>query len=237
MKTNNPIFKKSVRAIPTDTTGIMTVQGAINKTGILTLILIATAVIAWNNTLVKVIPSFLIPCAIFGFGLGIYTIFNPRYSPVCAPIYAALEGAVLGSISAIYEMQYSGIVSKAVMITFGILIAMIIVYKLKIIKVTNQFYRSVVAATGGVCLIYIADILLSFFGVSLPYLHEGGWAGILISLVIIGIASMNLILDFHNIELMAENRAPKFMEWYGAFGIMVTLIWLYLEVLRLLSKK
>jgi len=237
MKTNNPIFKKSVRAVLTDTAGIMTIQGALNKTGILTLILIVTAVIAWNNTLVKIVPSFLIPCALFGFGLGVYIIFNPKHSPLCAPIYAALEGAVLGSISAIYEMQSSGIILKAVMITLSILLTMLIIYRLKIIKVTDQFYRGIVAATGGVCLIYIADILLNFFGVNIPYLHEGGWPGILISLVIIGIASMNLILDFHNIELMAEKRVSKYMEWYGAFGIIVTLIWLYLEVLRLLNKK
>jgi uncharacterized YccA/Bax inhibitor family protein len=153
-----------------------------------------------------------------------------------APIYAALEGLALGGISAVFESRYPGIVSQAVFLTFGTLAALLIAYRSGWIKATENFKLGVVAATGGIFFVYLISFVLSFFGVSIPLIHGSGVFGILFSLFVVVIAALNLVLDFDFIEQGAEQGAPKYMEWFAAFGLMVTLIWLYLEILRLLSK-
>ena len=238
MKLTNPVFSKKRMCGVYNVSNAMSVQGAVNKTGILTAVLFLAAGWMWYNQPVGTISGYVIGAAIAGFVIALVTVFNPRISPFTSIIYAALEGITLGGISAFSELTHPGIVTKAVTITFCILFSMLLIYKFQIIRVTSQFYSGVVAATGGICLMYLFNLVIGFWGVQIPYLHEGGgWFGILISLAIIVIASLNLILDFHNIEEMAEHRAPKYMEWYGAFGIMITMVWLYLEVLKLLKRK
>ena len=228
---SNPLLSdKKMRSLTSGMSTTMTIQGAINKTGILTIILLLTAGWTWNHTPAGTLPP-LIWIALFGgLGIGLAIIFNPHMAPLLAPVYAIAEGIVLGMISSFYEAKWNGIVSEAVLITLGILIAMLLIYKLRIIKVTKGFIRGVTAATFGVLLIYIVSMFIP-----LPILHDGGWKGILLSLVIIGIASMNLIIDFHQVEFFAERGAPKYIEWYCGFSILVTLVWLYLEILRLLA--
>jgi uncharacterized YccA/Bax inhibitor family protein len=183
-----------------------------------------------------VVMPFLLGGAIGGFIVAMVTIFKKTWAPVTVPIYALLEGLFLGAISAMFEQMYPGIVIQAVGLTFGTLFALLFAYKSGLIKATENFKLGVVAATGAVALIYMASIVLSFFGTSIPYIHESGTIGILFSLAVVVIAALNLVLDFDFIETGAERGAPKYMEWYGAFGLLVTLIWLYLEMLRLLSK-
>ena len=153
-----------------------------------------------------------------------------------APAYAILEGFVLGGVSAIFESQYPGIVVQAVSLTLFILLSLLFAYKSRLIKVTDNFRLGVVAATGGIALVYFASFVLGFFGIHIPMIHSNGLFGIGFSIFVVIIASMNLVLDFDFIEKGAASGAPKFMEWYAAFGLMVTLIWLYLEILRLLAK-
>jgi len=164
------------------------------------------------------------------------TVFKKEWSPVTAPVYAVLEGFALGGISAILEARYEGIVIQAVALTFGTAGCLLIAYKSGIIKATENFKLGVFAATGAIGLIYLIGWIMSFFGTSIPAIHENGLIGIGFSLVVVTVAALNLVLDFDFIEKGAEHGAPKFMEWYAAFGLMVTLIWLYLEILRLLSK-
>jgi uncharacterized YccA/Bax inhibitor family protein len=155
---------------------------------------------------------------------------------VTAPVYAVLEGLFLGGISAFYEAQFQGIVIQAVGLTFGTLAALLLAYKSGMIRATENFKLGVAAATGGIMLVYLVSLGMSFFGMRMPYLHESGPLGIGISVFIVVIAALNLVLDFDFIEQGAAQGAPKYMEWYAAFGLLVTLIWLYLEILRLLSK-
>ncbi|HST45904.1 MAG TPA: Bax inhibitor-1/YccA family protein, partial [Luteimonas sp.] len=158
------------------------------------------------------------------------------WAPVTAPMYALVEGFFLGAISAMYNHMYNGIVLQAVMLTMGTLFALLFAYRSGLIKATENFKLGVVAATGGIALVYLATIVLGMFNINIPLIHESGLVGIGFSLVVIVIAALNLVLDFDFIETGAEQNAPKYMEWYGAFGLMVTLVWLYLEFLRLLSK-
>jgi uncharacterized YccA/Bax inhibitor family protein len=171
-----------------------------------------------------------------GLVTALVTVFKKTWSPVTAPLYAVLEGFALGGISVMLESVYPGIVIQAVALTFGTAGCLLIAYKSGVIKVTENFKLGVFAATGGIALIYIATAVLGFFGIQIPYIHENGLIGIGFSLVVVVIAALNLVLDFDFIEKGAEHGAPKFMEWYAAFGLMVTLIWLYIEILRLLAK-
>lgn len=222
--------------------GTMSLNGTVNKTGLLLLLTVLTAAFAWSKTMTatgEVAPGammYLIGGAIGGFVLGLVTAFKKEWSPVTAPMYALVEGFFLGSISAIYNAQFQGIVLQAVMLTFGTLFALLFAYRSGLIKATENFKLGVAAATGGIALIYIATIALSFFGIKIPYIHESGLIGIGFSLFVIVIAALNLVLDFDFIENGVEAGAPKYMEWYGAFGLMVTLVWLYIEFLRLLAK-
>ena len=167
---------------------------------------------------------------------SLITVFKKTAAPITAPIYAAIEGILLGMLSAFYEMQFPGLVFQAILLTFGTLFALLMAYRSGVIKATENFKLGVFAATGGIGLIYLTTFILSFFGLSIPYIHGSGTIGILFSLFVVVIAALNLVLDFDFIERGAERGAPKYMEWYAAFGLLVTLIWLYIEMLRLLSK-
>jgi uncharacterized YccA/Bax inhibitor family protein len=251
MATANPAFNEAVfrRSAHAGTAGqVMTVEGSAIKTGILVVILLATAMFTWvQGTGINVGPNgqVQIPPQIFGLlalgGIGglitaFITIFSPRVSPVTAPIYAALEGLALGGISVLIDIRYPGIAIQAVGVSVGTLICLLVLYSARMIRNSPKFTLGVVAATGGICVVYVIDMLMSFFGSRIPFIHESGLLGIGFSLFVVVIAAMNLILDFDFIEQGAARRAPKYMEWYGAFGLMVTLVWLYIEVLRLLAK-
>ncbi|MGE6370276.1 Bax inhibitor-1/YccA family protein [Planococcus kocurii] len=240
MRSGNPSLKTDTfeNFKGTATGRKMTIQGTVNKTFILLLLLLVTFVYSWNqfvNSPDSVLPLILIG-AIGGLIAGLITIFVPKVSPFTAPIYALLEGLFLGAISAQYEVQYGGIVFQAVLITIGVLLSLLLVYKSGLIKVTENFRLGVAAATGAIFLVYVISFIGSFFGFEIPFLHESSPIGIGISVVIVIVAALNLVLDFDFIESAANKQVPKYFEWYGAFGLLVTLVWLYLEILRLLSK-
>ncbi|PYQ23818.1 MAG: hypothetical protein DMF79_03045, partial [Acidobacteria bacterium] len=168
--------------------------------------------------------------------VALVTAFKPAFSPVTTPIYAALEGLFLGGVSGLYELRYPGIVMNAVGLTFGCLAALLAAYSSGLIRPSENFKLGIVAATGGIALLYLVSMGLGFFGKSIPFIHDSGPIGIAFSVFVVGLAALNLVLDFDFIEDGARRGAPKYMEWYGAFGLLVTLVWLYLEILRLLAK-
>ncbi|MEF2966720.1 Bax inhibitor-1/YccA family protein [Paenibacillus sp. M1] len=215
----------------------MTIEGTVNKSFITLIILLASAFSTWMLYYddYNVIPM-AIGGAIIGFVLALIVSFVPTTAPYLVPIYAIAEGMFLGAISAQYEGFNRGITLQASLLTIGVFLALLIAYKTRLIQATENFKLGVVAATGGVAILYLLSFILSFFGIQIPYLHESNWIGIGISLVIVIIAALNLVLDFDFIERGSEHGAPKYMEWYGAFGLMVTLVWLYLEIVRLLAK-
>ncbi|HLM53053.1 MAG TPA: Bax inhibitor-1/YccA family protein [Pseudoxanthomonas sp.] len=249
MRSGNPALKESTfldlgsGTVVSRDGGAMTLNGTVNKTGALLLMSLLTAAFAWSQVEFGVDgrpqPGFgvyLWGGLIGGFVLALVTIFKKTWAPVTAPLYALVEGFFLGAVSAMYNHMYNGIVLQAVMLTFGTLFALLFAYRSGLIKVTDNFRLGVVAATGGIALVYLATIVLNMFGSGIPLIHESGIVGIGFSLFVIIIASLNLVLDFDFIESGVEQGAPKYMEWYGAFGLMVTLVWLYLEFLRLLAK-
>jgi uncharacterized YccA/Bax inhibitor family protein len=217
----------------------MTIQGTVGKTFALLGILSATALWSWNATQNDSLDLVVFPVAgIAAAILAFITIFKPTVSPWTAPLYAAFEGVVLGMLSNIIEARfgYKGIGLQAVSMTCGTLFVMLFCYGSGLIKVTERLKAGVVAATGAVALVYIVSFVVSLFGVRVPFLYDASPIGIGISLVIVGIAAFNLLLDFDRIDYGARVGAPRFMEWYAAFGLILTLVWLYLEMLRLLQK-
>ena len=228
---NEDKFQKVLDA-PFAAEGRMTVSGAINKSFILTGLLLLTSAIGFF----LFNPIFLWGGLIVGFIVVLIAAFKPHLSPYLAPAYAIFEGLAVGGVSFMYASVFNGIVLNAFISTVGILAAMLFIYKSRIIKVTQKFRVGVFAATAAIALVYLINIVLSFFGMSVPMLHESGTFGILISVGIIVVATLNLLLDFDNIEKGAMHGAPKYMEWYSAMGLLITLVWLYLELLRLLSK-
>ncbi len=216
----------------------MTIQGTVNKTAVLLLLVLISAVWTWRlyYTAAGSLSVWILGGALGGFVVAMVTVFKKNWSPATAPLYALLEGLVLGGISSVLEARYPGIVIQAVGLTFGTLFGLLFAYKSGLIRATENFKLGVVAATGGIALVYLVTMVLGFFGIRMPYIHESGLIGIGFSLFVVIIAALNLVLDFDFIENGAAQGAPKFMEWYGAFGLMVTLIWLYIEILRLLSK-
>ena len=217
----------------------MTLQGTINKSFILLLLLVLPAAYTWDLVVsghTDFLPVIMIGGLAGGFILALVTVFKQTWSPVTSPLYALFEGAFLGALSGLMEMQFPGIVIQAVALTFGVFFSLLFVYKARLINVTENFRLGVAAATGGVALIYMASFILGFFNINIPYIHENGLIGIGFSLVVVVIAALNLVLDFDFIERGAERGAPAYMEWYAAFGLLVTLVWLYIEILRLLSK-
>ena len=252
MKTSNPalgektfqdLSRSQYGGYQGDLTTRMTLNGTVNKTGILLVCAIATAGWTWLQFMQSRDISTVYPWMIFGMIGGLIfamiTIFKKEWSAVTAPAYALLEGLVLGGISAVFELRYPGIAIQAVGLTFGTLFVLLFVYRAGIIKVTDKLRLGIVAATGGIALFYLLEMVLSFFGIHFngpSGVNGSGLIGIGFSLLVVGIAALNLVLDFDFIEKGVQYGAPKYMEWYGAFGIMVTLVWLYLEILRLLAK-
>jgi uncharacterized YccA/Bax inhibitor family protein len=216
----------------------MTVDGTANKTGLLLLIALLPALFVWTRYFSgEPVGGLMILGGLGGLVVGIATSFKPEWSPITAPIYAALEGLVLGGLSALMDAIYPGIALQASGLTFGVLFVMLALYKLRIIRVTETFRTVIFAATGGIALVYLVSMVMRIFtGTPIPFIHEGGIVGIGFSLVVVGIAAFSLAMDFDFIETAAAEGAPKYMEWYGAFGLIVTLVWLYIELLRLLSK-
>lgn len=218
----------------------MTLNGTVNKTGLLLVCAIVTAGWTWLQFMQTHDPASVAPWMMLGliggFVMALVTIFKKEWSPVTAPVYALLEGLVLGGISAIFELRYPGIAIQAVGLTFGTLFVLLFIYRAGLIKVTDKLRLGIFAATGGIALFYLGEMLLGFFGIHFTAINGSGAIGIGFSLLVVGIAALNLVLDFDFIERGVQYGAPKYMEWYGAFGIMVTLVWLYLEMLRLLSK-
>lgn len=224
-----------------DASARMTLNGTINKTGILLLCAIATASWAWIRFLSTKDLTFVGPAitlgAIGGLIFAFVTVFKKEWSRVTAPVYALLEGLVLGGVSAIFEMRYPGIAMEAVALTFGTLLVMLLAYKSGLIKVTEKVRVGIVAATGAIFLFYLLLFVFSLFHIPLfSAVYGSGMIGLIFSFAVVAVAALNLVLDFDFIERGVAAGAPKYMEWYGAFGIMVTLVWLYLEMLRLLSK-
>ena len=212
----------------------MTVQGAVNKTAILLILLACSAFYTWQH--MDTAKGWMVGGMIGGFILAMITCFKVTWAPVTAPIYAIFEGLFIGGISSIFEQRYPGIVAQAVALTFGTLAALLGAYTMGIIRATDGFRRGVVAATGGICLLYFVSWILGFFHIQIPGIFGAGPVGILFSLFVVVIAALNLVIDFDMIESSAKAGAPKYMEWYSGFALLVTLVWLYLEILRLLSK-
>jgi uncharacterized YccA/Bax inhibitor family protein len=244
MRTSNPALNSKAFAGLAPAAETMSIQGTVNKTLILLLLVCVSAAWIWSRYFNAPEPSqALADISLWMFGglfgglvMALVTIFKKSWAGITAPIYALLEGLFLGGISATFEAQYPGIVVQAVGLTFGTLFCLLVAYTSRMIKVTQNFRLGVVAATGGIALLYLASMVLGFFGINIPYIHQSGLIGIGFSLFVVVIAALNLVLDFDFIENAAAQGAPKYMEWYGAFGLIVTLVWLYLEILRLLSK-
>ncbi|MBU0985572.1 MAG: Bax inhibitor-1/YccA family protein [candidate division Zixibacteria bacterium] len=243
MRTANPALNdKTFTSLAHTATAdrAMTIQGTVNKSALLLFLLVVSAGFVWASFVGREDLSPMMPYVLVGVigGLiaALVTVFKKTWSPYTAPLYALLEGLALGGISLIFEMRFPGIVLQAVALTFGTLFVLLAAYKSGLIKATENFKLGVVAATGAIALIYLATFVLGFFNINIPYIHGNGVIGIVFSLVVVVIAALNLVLDFDFIEKGAEVGAPKYMEWYAAFGLIVTLVWLYLEILRLLSK-
>jgi uncharacterized YccA/Bax inhibitor family protein len=212
----------------------MTIQGTLDKTLLLLFLAITAAAVTWEYFPDAIL--LMIGAALGGFVVALVTIFKPEWSPFTSPVYAVLEGVVIGAVSVWMNTAYPGIVAQAIMLTFGVFFLLLIVFKTRLIRVTETFKLVVIGATGAIALLYIANIVLLLFGMPIGFINEGGWLGIGFSLVVVVVASLNLILDFDYIEKGVENGLPKYMEWYAAFALLVTLVWLYLEILRLLAK-
>ena len=235
MRSGNPALNSKVfNTAIHDGSGKMTIEGTVNKTALSLIMLMITALYSWANPN----PGLMILGGIGGFIMAIVTIFKKTWAPYTVSGYALLKGLMLGGISRFYEDYYPGIVSQAVFLTFGILAALLLAYKSKLIKPTENFKLGIVAATGGIFFVYLISFIMSFFGSGMSILNPNNSSmfSIGFSLFVVVIASLNLVLDFDFIEEGAGKGAPKYMEWYGAFGLLVTLIWLYLEILRLLAK-
>jgi uncharacterized YccA/Bax inhibitor family protein len=244
MRSANPAFRGKIFDITTTDEKTMTINGTVNKTAILLAFIVASGYWTWNvfsNELdpaigaQKVMPM-LIGGLIGGLIFGIVTHFKKTWAPVTAPLYALCEGLMLGGISAIFNKQYPGIALQAVVLTMGTLAVLLVAYKSGLIKATENFKLGVVAATGGICILYFISFIVNLFGGAIPFISGNGPLSIGLSVVIVIIAALNLVLDFDFIEHAAETNTPKYMEWYGAFALTVTLVWLYLEILRLLAK-
>lgn len=226
----------------------MRLGGTLSAAGVLLGFLVVAGYFGWQSVATTTrltdagtvteatMPGWLILAVLGGFGVAILTMFKPKLARFTAPVYAVIEGLVLGAISHFYEAQYSGIVLQAVGLTVGVFVMMLVLYATGTVRVTDKLRKGVVAATGAVAMVYLVTLGLRIFGADVPFIHDSGPVGILFSLAVVGIASFNLLLDFDFIERGVKLQAPRYMEWYGAFGLLVSLVWLYLELLRLLSK-
>jgi uncharacterized YccA/Bax inhibitor family protein len=233
LRSGNPALKGNAfsQIASTDSSQSMTISGTVNKSFFMLVLLFASANLVWSRPAAA--APFLFPSLIVGFIVALVTIFKKEYSPITAPIYALIQGVVLGTISSFFEASYPGIVIQAVGLTISTMLCLLLAYKSGLIKATENFKLGVVAATGGIALVYF---VMSFFGANIGFIHDSGPIGIGFSIFVVIIAALNLVIDFDFIEKGSENNLPKYMEWYGAFALLVTLVWLYLEILRLLSK-
>ncbi len=233
-RSGNPVLNKSTFLSSDVQSEKMTINGTVNKTLISLILLITSGYYCFTS----ISPIIIIAGAIGGLIVAIITIFKKEWAPITVPIYALLEGCFLGGISYFYNTMYEGIVSNAIFLTIGILLSLLFAYKSGWIKPTENFKLGLVAATGGIFIVYLVNFVMSFFGsqMGIMDINNSSMFSIGFSLFVVIIASLNLVLDFDFIEEGAEKGAPKYMEWYGAFGLLVTLIWLYLEILRLLAK-
>lgn len=231
-KDGNPLLAKINQATGT---GAMTFGGTASKALILLGLLLSTAIYTYGQG--AALPGSYLLGSVFGaFIIALITIFSPKISPYTSPIYALLEGVVLGAVSLKADLHYPGIAMQAVLSTSGVFLVMLMLYSNRTIRVNHRFLAGMSAALIGIMVIYLADIILSFFGIRLPVINDASPIGIIFSLVVVGVAALSLAIDFHQIEEGVEAGAPKFMEWYSAFGLMISLVWLYLEILRLLQK-
>ncbi|RKD91440.1 Bax inhibitor-1/YccA family protein [Mangrovibacterium diazotrophicum] len=248
-KSSNPVFGQSVfnRLDSRSDAGVMTINGTMNKTGLMLLIVLFAAIFTWRKffgmyeysspeAAVSAIQWWMIGGAIGGFITAIITTFRPQSSNVTAPIYAVFEGLFLGGISAFFEAQYPGLVMRAVALTLGVFFVMLMLFRNGKLRASGKLKMGILAATGGIALVYFVSFIAGMFGANLGFLYGNSNISIGFSLIVVVIAALNLILDFDFIERGSQAGAPKIMEWYGAFGLMVTLIWLYIEILRLLAK-
>jgi len=242
MATANPAMNVAVydrAGLAESTASVMTLQGTVMKTAILLGLLVVAAGYTWGQIFAgntSLAYGLLIGGSIGGLVMALITIFVPKASPVTAPIYAIAQGLFLGGISAVFETQFQGIAMQAAGLTIGVLAVMLFLYGTRIIRATEKFKIGVIAATGAIALVYLVSMVMSLFGARMPFIHDSGPIGIGISVVIVIVAALNLILDFDFIEQGVTRQAPKYMEWYGGFSLLVTLVWMYLEILRLLAK-
>lgn len=241
MRSSNPIFRESVirNEIYRNPADMMTYSGALNKSIFLFFIITLTFLTSFGFAYLTQNPfnyPLLIGLSILGFILAMVISFVPKTAAFLSPVYAATEGLFLGLLSFVMNAYYPGIVFEATAITFGIFFAMLFMFRTGIIQVTDKFRAGVIAATFGVFIVYMISFVLNMFGIGVPFIHDSGIIGIGFSCVVLVIASLNLLLDFDMVERFVKNGAPKYMEWYCAFGLMVTLIWIYVEALRLLAK-
>lgn len=240
--TSNPALSEKVlqrSAARSSDEGVMTVNGAVNRTLLMLALVVLSASLVWGQFSPQnpgATQGWLIFGAIGGFIAALVTIFKHRWAPITAPIYALLQGLFLGGISAFFEAMYPGIVMQAVALTFAVMLAMLALYRSGWIKVTQKFRMGVMAATGGLAMFYLLSIVLGMFNVEIPMLYSSSPIGIGFSIIVVIIAALNLVLDFDFIDRAAQAQAPKHIEWYAAFGLTLTLIWLYIEILRLLSR-
>jgi len=234
MRSGNPVLTDKAFSQAIDRGETMTLNGTVNKTFMSVLLLIGAGYLTYN----QVNPAVLMVAGFGGFILALITIFKKSWAPITVPLYALAEGVLLGGISYLYNAQYEGIVSNAIFLTLGILLSLLMLYRSGYIKATENFKLGIFAATGGIALVYLVNFIMSFFGMSIGVLNplNSSWISIGFSLFVVVIAALNLVLDFDFIEKGVERGAPKYMEWFGAFGLLVTLVWLYLEILRLLAK-
>ena len=234
LRSGNPVLSKSTFSNTGSISEKMTINGTVNKTAISLLLLVGTGYLTFTT----INPGLLIGCGIGGFIVAIITVFKKEWAPITVPIYAILEGGLLGGVSFMYNNLYDGIVTNAIFLTVGILLSLLTAYRSGYIKATENFKLGVFAATGGIAIVYLINFIMSFFGSSMGVMQIDNASPMSIgfSAIVVIIAALNLVLDFDFIEEGAEKGAPKYMEWYGAFGLLVTLIWLYLEILRLLAK-
>jgi len=240
MRSGNPVLNPKTFDVAGADADPMTLGGTVNKSAMLLALVLITAVWTWGRYFTSQDPAAIAPWmwggVIGGLVFGVVTVIKKEIAGYTAPIYALFEGLAIGGISAHYESRFPGIVIQAVGLTFGTLFCLLAAYKSGLIRATETFKLGVVAATGAIAILYLIDLVLMLFGHPIGFIHEGGVFGILFSLFAVTIAALNLVLDFDFIESGVERGAPKYMEWYGAFGLIVTLVWLYLEILRLLGK-
>lgn len=241
-KSGNPVIsEKSFEKVFRSEGDVMTVRGTVNKFGLMFIMVLGAASFTWSLFYkgVNVMP-WMWGSMIGGLILALIITFKKTWAPYLALGYALMEGLFLGAISAFFDYafreSYPGIIMQAVLLTFGTAGAMYAFYHFGIIRATNTFKKVVITATAGIAVFYLISMVLRMFGIQMPYLHDNGIIGIGISVFIVAIAALNLILDFDMIEQGAAHGAPKYFEWYSAFGLLVTIVWLYLEILRLLSK-